>query len=239
MTLAGTLLQQNVEFLICDVIIQLVNPGNPMIYCPRSMSVDMRTGIAAGEIEYGLMSAAAVQLAERYKMPSDVYGLAADSKVLDEQTAFEKAMVGLLPALAGANFLSGAGEIEMGVTASAEQLVIDDEMLGMIFRAVRGIEVNPETLAAELISRTGPGGHFLSAEHTRKYYSLEHHVLDLCDRTARADWQKAGSKDIVRRAHERAIRRLQDHSVESLDRDVEQEVQKILTQATRSSLRSS
>jgi trimethylamine--corrinoid protein Co-methyltransferase len=236
-TLAGTLLQQNVEFLICDVIIQLVNPGNPIIYCPRSMSVDMRTGIAAGEVEYGLMSAAAVQLAERYKMPSDVYGLAADSKVLDEQAAFEKAMVGLLPALAGANFLSGAGEIEMGVTASVEQLVIDDEMLGMIFRAVRGIDVNTETLAAALIGKTGPGGHFLSAEHTRKYYSSEHHVLELCDRTARADWQKAGSKDIVRRAREKANRLLKDHSVESLDRDVEEEVQRILREVTRKSQR--
>jgi len=232
-TLAGTLVQQNVEFLTCHVIVQLINPGNPVFYCPRSMCMDMRTGIAAGEVEYGLMSAAGVELAAHYKMPSDVYGLAADSKVLDEQAAFEKAMIGLLPALAGANFLSGAGEIEMGVTASVEQLVIDNEMLGLIFRAVRGIDVNSDTLAADIIEEIGPGGHYLGAEHTRKYYSSEHHISDLCDRTARADWERAESKDMVRRAREKADKLLKTHFIEPLDREVEEEFQRILTEANR------
>jgi trimethylamine--corrinoid protein Co-methyltransferase len=234
-TLAGTLLQQNVEFLICHVIVQLINPGNPMIYCARPMCMDMRTGMTAGEVEYGLMSVAAVQLAARYRMPSDVYGLASDSKVLDEQVGSEKAMIGLLPALAGANFISGAGNIEMGVTASLEQLVIDNEMLGTIFRAVRGIEVNPETLAADLIERIGPGGHFLSTEHTRKYYLTEHHIPSLYDRTSRADWEKSGKKDIIQRAHEKWRELLMDHSVQPLDQDVEKEFQQVLSEVDRNS----
>lgn len=232
-TLAGTLVQQNVEFLICHVIVQLINPGNPVFYCPRPMCMDMRTGTSAGEVEYGLMSTACVQLASHYKMPSDVYGLAADSKVLDEQTAFEKAMIGIMPALAGANFLSGAGEIEMGVTASPEQLVIDNEMLGIIFRATQGINVNTETLAMDIIEKTGPGGHYLSAEHTRKYYSMEHYMPQLCDRSARADWEKAESKDMVRRARDKVDTILREHSVEPLDRDTEKELQKILTEANK------
>jgi len=234
-TLAGTLLQENVEFLICHVIIQLVNPGNPTIYCPRSMCMDMRTGMAAGEVEYGLMSAAGVQLAEHYGMPSDVYGLAADSKTLDEQAASEKAMIGLLPALAGANFLSGAGNIEMGVTASVEQLVIDNEILGIIFRAARGIDVNDETLATDIIEKTGPGGHYLSNEHTRAHYSLEHHIPTLYDRTARADWEKSGKKEMVQRAREKAKRLLRDHSIQPLDAHVEREFQSILSEANRES----
>ncbi len=235
-TLAGTLVQQNVEFLICDVIVQLVNPGNPVFYCPRSVGMDMRTGFSAGGVEYGLMSAASVQLAMHYKMPSDLYGLAADSKVLDEQTAFEKAMIGLMPALAGANFLSGAGEIEMGVTASPEQLIIDNEILGLFFRAARGISVNSETLAQDLIEKIGPGGHYLSAEHTRKYYSIEHHISELCDRTVRAEWEKAQSKDIVQRAREKASKLLRDHSVQPLDHDIEKEFQSILSKADKDSL---
>jgi trimethylamine--corrinoid protein Co-methyltransferase len=232
-TLAGTLVQENVEFLICHVIIQLINPGNPTIYSPRPMCMDMRTGMSAGEVEYGLMSAAGVQLAAYYKMPSDVYGLASDSKTLDEQAASEKAMIGLLPALAGANFLSGAGNTEMGVTASIEQLVIDDEILGMIFRAARGIDVNSETLASSIIEKTGPGGHYLSDEHTRTYYSLEHHIPALYDRAARADWEKSGRKDMVRRARERANKLLKDHSVQPLDAEVEKEFQHILSEADR------
>ena len=232
-TLAGTLAQQNAEFLACHVIVQLINPGNPVFYCPRPMCMDMRTGTSAGEVEYGLMSTACVQLATHYKMPSDVYGLAADSKVLDEQTAFEKAMIGIMPALAGASFLSGAGEIEMGVTASPEQLVIDNEMLGIIFRATRGINVNTETLAMEIIEKIGPGGHYLSAEHTRRHYSMEHYMPQLCDRSARADWEKAESKDMVQRARDKVDTILREHSVEPLDRDTEKELQKILTEANR------
>ena len=232
-TLAGTLVQENIEILACHVIAQLVNPGNPTIYSPRPMCMDMRTGMAAGEVEYGLMSAAGVQLADYYKMPSDVYGLASDSKTLDEQAASEKAMIGLLPALAGANFLSGAGNTEMGVTASLEQLIIDNEMLGMIHRAVRGINVNNETLAAEVIQRTFPGGHYLSDEHTRTYYSREHYIPPLYDRNARADWKRLGSKDIVQRAHEKAKKLLRDHSVQPLDNDVEKKFQNILSEADR------
>jgi len=232
-TLAGTLVQQNVEFLICHVIVQLVNPGNPVFYCPRPMCIDMRTGLTAEEVEFGLMSAAAVQLAAHYKIPSDVYGLATNSKVLDEQAALEKAMIGLMPALAGANFLSGAGAVEAGVTASPEQLIIDNEILGLIFRVAKGIEVNPETLAADIIEKKGPGAHYLGAEHTRRYYSSEHHIPELCDRTVRADWERAKSKDIVGRAREKAGKLLKDHSVEPLDRDLEKELQRMLTEANK------
>ena len=232
-TLAGTLVQQNVEFLMCHVIVQLINPGNPVFYCPRPMCMDMRTGLSAEGMEFGLMSAACVQLAAHYKMPSDVYGLDTDSKVLDEQAAFERAMIGLMPALAGANFLSGAGAIEGGVTASPEQLVIDNDILGLIFRAVRGIDVNPETLAEDVIEKVGPAGHYLGTEHTRKYYALEHHIPELCDRTVRAEWERAKSKDIVSRAREKVRKILEEHSVEPLDNDVEKELQNILTEANK------
>jgi len=196
-TLAGTLVQQNAEFLISHAIVQLVNPGNPVFYSARPMSMDMRTGVSAEGMEFGLISAASVQLAKYYGVPSDVYGLSTNSKTPDEHTAIEKSMVGLLPALAGANFLSDGGAIDMGMTASPEQLVIDNEILDMIFRASRGIDVNPETLAVGLIEKIGPGGHFVSDEHTRKYYVAEHFVPKLCDRTVRADWERAGSKEIV------------------------------------------
>ncbi len=235
-TLAGTLVQQNAEFLIGHVIVQLANPGNPVGYAARPFCMDMRTGVSAnGAVESGMMSVAAVQLARYYNIPSDVYGLGTNSKTLDEQTAFEKALVGLLPALAGANFLSGAGGIEGAVTCSLEQLVIDNEIFDLIFRAARGIDVNSDTLAYELIGRIGPGGHFLGDEHTRKHYLSEHYVPELSDRTARAEWEKAGSRDIVSAARQKAERILKEHSVEPLDRDVEKEFDTILTEANKES----
>jgi len=237
-TLAGTLVQQNAEFLISHVIVQLVNPGNPVLYSARAMCMDMRTGVSAVGVEFGLMSVAAVQLARYYDVPSDVYGLSTNSKIMDEQIAFEKAMVGLLPALAGANFLSGAGMVEAGMTFGLEQLIIDNEIFHLIFRAARGIDVNPDTLAADLIEKIGPAGHYLSDKHTRKYYLSEHYVPYLSDRATRADWERAGSKDIVGRARERADKILKEHSVEPLDRDVEKELERILAEADKELTRS-
>jgi trimethylamine--corrinoid protein Co-methyltransferase len=233
-TLAGTLVQQNAEFLISHVIVQLANPGNPVMYAGRPVAIDMKTGASAfGAVEYGMMSAATVQLARHYNMPSDVYGLSTTSKIPDEQTAFEKAMNGLMPALAGANILSGAGGIESGVTSSPEQLVIDDEIFALVFKAARGIDVNPETLATDLIEKIGPGGHYLSEEHTRKYYFTEHYLPNLSDRKARADWEKRGGKDIVYLASEKAGEILREHSVQPLDRDIEKELDRILTDADK------
>jgi trimethylamine--corrinoid protein Co-methyltransferase len=233
-TLAGTLVQQNVEFLISHVVVQIANPGSPVIYAGRPVAIDMRTGTSAfGAVEYGMMSAATVQLAKRYNIPSDVYGLSTTSKVPDEQAAYEKAVNGLMPALAGANILSGAGGIESGVTASSEQLIIDNEIFALLFRSARGIEVNPDTLATELIEKIGPGGHYLSEGHTRKYYFTEHYLPKLSDRKARADWEKAGSKDIVESASEKVRQILKEYSIVTLDRDIERELDVILSRADK------
>ena len=233
-TLAGTLVQQNVEFLISDVIVQLTNPGNPVMYAGRPVAIDMRTGTSAfGAVEYGIMSVGTVQLARHYEMPSDVYGLSTTSKVPDEQAAFEKAMNGLMPALAGASLLSGAGSIESGVTSSPEQVVIDNEIFGLIFKAARGIDVNPDTVAMDLIEKIGPGGHYLSEEHTRKYYFTEHYLPKLSDRRARADWEKGGGKDIVNSASLTVEEILSKHLAEPLDRNIEKQFDRILTEADK------
>jgi trimethylamine--corrinoid protein Co-methyltransferase len=233
-TLAGTLVQTNAEFLISHTIIQLANPGSPEFYAARPVAMDMRTGSAAfGAIEFGMMSAAAVQLARRYNIASDLYGLSTDAKTLDEQAAYEKALIGLLSSLSGADFLSGAGDVESGVTASAEQLIIDNEILALIVRATNGIRVDADTLAAELIQKIGPGGHYLSEPHTRKHYFSEHYAPQLSDRRTRPDWSKAGHKDLVRVAHEKVDAILKQHSVEPLDRDMESQFETILSEADK------
>lgn len=174
-TLAGSLAQLNAEFLAGLVLVQVVRPGIDVKYTARPMPMDMRTGTATfGAIETGLMSAAIVQLAKRYRVCSDVYGLGTRSKALDEQTAYEKALNGLLVGLAGADLIAAAGLLEDALTSSAEQLVIDNEILGMIFRAVQGITITADTLAFEIISAIGPGGSFLTEPHTLAYMRKEY-----------------------------------------------------------------
>jgi trimethylamine--corrinoid protein Co-methyltransferase len=231
-TLAGSLVQQNAETIAGLVMIQLVNAGTPFMYCPRVFPIDMLSGMTSSGVEVGLLSAGCVQLAKYYGFPSDVYGLDTSSKTLDEQAAFEKGINGIIPALAGANILSGAGSIEGGITVSYEQLVIDDEIFGMIFRAVKGIEVDEEKLATDVIAKVArEASNFLQQRHTLKHFRLEHYHPKLSDRAARSRWKEIGAKNIAEVAREQAKTILAEHHPQSLDKDVIKKIEQILKRA--------
>ncbi len=233
-TLAGSLVQQNAEILAGLVMIQLVKEGTPVLYCPRVFPIDMLSGMTSSGIEVGLLSAGCVQLAKYYDIPCDVYGLDTSSKTLDEQVAFEKGLNGILPALAGANMLSGAGCIEGGITVSYEQLIIDDEVFGMIFRAVKGIEVDEERLAVDVIAKVvDESSDFLRQRHTLKYFRQEHYLPKLTDRTSRSRWQEMGSKKMVEVAREKVRKMLAEHQPLPLDREVVRKIEKTLKKATK------
>ncbi len=233
-TLAGTLVQQNAEMLAGITMVQLLNPGNPVQYSPRCIPLDMLTGQACYGIEATMMNVGCVQLAGYYGLPCDVYGLDTDSKILDEQSGLERAMGGLLPALAGADSLSGAGCIEGGITASYEQLVIDDEIFGMIFRAAKGIDVDEDKLAADVIVKVvKESSNFLEQKHTLKHFQSEYFRPKLASKDARARWEKLGSQSIVEVARERVKKILAEHQPLPLDEDASKKVEEIVKTATK------
>lgn len=233
-TLAGTLVQQNVEMLAGITMVQLLNPGNPVQYSPRCIPLDMLTGQACAGVESPLMSVGCVQLAKHYGLPSDVYGLDTDSKTLDEQVSIERTMSGLLPALAGANALSGAGCVEGGITVSYEQLVIDDEIFGIIFRAVRGIDFDEEKLAVDVIKKVVlESSNFLQQKHTLQHFQSEYFMPKLLNRAARARWERMGSKSIVDVAREKAKKILAEHQPPPLEEDAKKRIAEILKAATK------
>jgi len=234
-TLAGTLVQQNAEMLAGITMVQLLNPGNPVLYSPRCIPLDMLTGQACYGIEATMMNVGCVQLAHYYGLPCDVYGLDTDSKILDEQAGLERAMAGLLPALAGADSLSGAGCIEGGITVSYEQLVIDDEIFGMIFRAAKGIDVSEEKLAIDVITKVArEASNFLEQKHTLKHFQSEYFRPKLASKEARARWEKRGSKSMVEVAREKVRKILAEHKPLQLDEDVRKRVEEIVKTATKS-----
>ena len=203
-TLAGNLVVQNVESLAGVMLTQMVNPGTPVFYGCISSIVDMKDmKYLSGAVEMGLMSAAASQMADYYDLPIYTTAGMTDSKTEDAQAGYESAVTSVLVALAGGNFLhDAAGFLEFATCVSLEKYVIDNEILGMVMRAVKGIEVNEDTLAFDVLRGMGPGGHFVSSRHTRKYMRKEHYVPGLCDRSVHADWSKADSPTTRERARE-------------------------------------
>jgi len=107
------------------------------------------------------------------------------------------------------------GMLELGITFDLTQLVIDNEIARMVRIAIKGIEVNDETIALEAIKQVGPGGNFLSAKHTLRHMKEQSHSK-LIDRKMRESWESSGSKDMVERAHEELLSILKNHKPEPL-----------------------
>jgi trimethylamine---corrinoid protein Co-methyltransferase len=137
-----------------------------------------------------------------------------------------------MAALAGANQIYGAGMIESGVTFDGAQLVIDDEIAGMIKHCVMGMPVSDETLAVEDIARVGAFGDFLSLDATLKHMR-SHSQPRLMDRRVREDWQAGGATDLYARARARALEIVEGHRAEPLDPDAAQRIRRIVEGADR------
>ncbi|MFC1958153.1 trimethylamine methyltransferase family protein [Chloroflexota bacterium] len=203
-TLAGNLVIQTVDSLMGVMLAQIVNPGTPTIFGSVATNTDLRNlRYLAGSVEMGLINAAGAQMAQFYQLPFYATGGMTDSKVLDSQSGYESSLTSLLCALAGANFIhDAAGLMEFAMTVSYEKFVIDNEILGMVMRAVEGIRVDDDTLAFDLIKQVGPGGNFVTAKHTRQYMRSEHYRPSLSDRESREDWESKGKRVTWERASE-------------------------------------
>ncbi len=203
-TLAGTLVIQNCDGLFNIALTQLANPGAPVIYGSVATSVNLYdVGYLGGPVESGMINAATSQLARYYKLPFYSTAGISDSKTLDTQCGYETAINNLLVALAGGDFIhDAAGLMEFATTVSKEKLVMDNEILGMVLRAVKGIQVNEKTLAFDTIRNAGPGGSFIADRHTRRFMYKEHFFTKLSDRDSRKNWIEKGSRTTAQKAHE-------------------------------------
>jgi len=204
-TLAGNLVVLNVDTLAGVMLAQLANPGAPTLYGSVASTADLFSlKYLSGSVEMGLLNAAAAQMAQFYRLPYYATAGMSDSKINDTQAGYESAITNVMVALAGGNFIhDAAGFLEFCMTASYDKMVIDNEILGMVMRAVDGIRVNDETLAFDLIKKAGPGGHFVAASHTRRHMHAEQHLAQLSDREDRPQWQSEGAKDTKTRATEK------------------------------------
>lgn len=221
-TLAGTLTALHAETLAKIVLAQLVNPGTPIMYACTASSTDPRTmRYITGSVEMGLLNAAATQMAQYLNLPNYTTAGMSDSKAVDAQNGYEKAISSLMVALAGSNFIHDtAGLVEFAMTASYKQYVVDNEINGMVMRAVQGIDVDDDTIALDLFRKVGPGGNFVAQRHTAKYVREEHFIPTLSDRTTRGEWAEKGRLDTEERAIELAKELLARHRTSPLPKEL-------------------
>lgn len=233
-SLAGSIAQQNAEVLAAVVLTQLVHPGLPMIYCGRLAMMEPRTGSSVwGGVELGLASAATVQVGHKYGLPVNVYGFSTNAHTLEIQNGYERALNAVIPALAGADELSGIGEMGAGVMGSYAQMVCDDEIAASVQRLRRGFIVDEDALGVEVIAAVmNSSRNFLGQKHSIKYMrSGEIFFTDLAERRPWDAWDREGRESMAERAQVEAERILAEHEVSPLNKDQEKDLDSLMEEA--------
>jgi trimethylamine--corrinoid protein Co-methyltransferase len=225
--LAGTLVQVVAETLATLLLTNLISPGHPTTFAAWPFVSDLRTGsFTGGGGEQAVLAAAGVQLGNFYDLPTTCGAGMSDSKLPDYQAGYEKAITNLLAGMAGANYVGEAAGMQASLMGcSFEGFVLDNDMLGSVERAIRGIEVTDETLSYDVIEETVLGaGHFLGTDQTLNLMESEFYYPTLADRSPYGQWQEEGSVDIRDRAETKTREILSTHYPQYLDGDLDKKI---------------
>jgi trimethylamine--corrinoid protein Co-methyltransferase len=167
-----------------------------------------------------------------YELPTWGFGGCSASKLADEQAVNEAATYIMMAGWAGTNLVHDVGYLEFGLTYSFDLLVMCDEFIGQVRRMMEGIRVDKENLAVDSIKRVGPGGHFLSDDHTLDHFR-ENWQPDLTDRRTYEDWKIRGAKSMGQLAKEKIKKIMESHQPELLSPKVEAEIERVLERAKK------
>ncbi len=235
-SLAGMLAQQNAEFLAGVVLHQASNPGAPVVYGTFSGGFDMRyTKLALGGPELSLITCASQQLCDRYGIPMGyATGGITDSPVSDIQTGIEKTFGILSAALSGVDVIHDgvSGLLSAGMTTSLEQMVVDHDICSSIEFFLHGIPVNKNTLAEELIDSIGPGGNFMTSDHTANEFRKSLFISPMRARNLDHVHTFENKSYLLENAYNRAKKLLSDYQPVKVGVDIELEINKIINEAS-------
>jgi len=241
MSLAGAIVVGNAENLATLTLAQLVRPHSPVVYSGWACVMDpvtSRFSYGAPEFAMGANCLNAA-MASYYDLPCYGFGGCTDAKTPDAQAGAEVMMNCLVAGLSGVSLIHDCGYLAGGSVGSMEMAVIDNEIIGYVERILRGVRVDDETLAVDIIEAVGPQGHFMSNKHTLDNIRKELYVPKLFDRTSEATWMKKGKKEVHDAARDQAKRILKEHRPKPLDNDIKQKISEIVRRAEKELVKSS
>jgi trimethylamine---corrinoid protein Co-methyltransferase len=231
-TLAGTAVQALTESLFGIVLSQLRRPGASLIIGGLMSNMDMLTTVYCyGSPEMALLSAAYTQITKWLGLPEYETAGCSDSKIFDEQSAMEATFNIATAAMVGGNMIHDVGYLEQGLTSSMDMMVASDEIIDMVKRILRGVPVNDDTKALNVMDKVGPGGHYLDHEHTYTRFKTDIWRPKYIDRQNFENWEKAGSKPYHQRIRERVIEILETETEPLLDEKMFAELRRICEHA--------
>ena len=224
--IAGTAAQEMAESLAGITLAQLVNPGVPCVCGGTSCASDMRTGgVSLGGPESLQLTAMAAQMAEHYGLPCRYGGNLTDSYSVNAQSGYESTLLMAAPVISGAHFIHQAcGILGAYAAVSLEKFIIDEEVCGMIKRAVAPLEITDEIINTDLIRRVGPCGSYMMQPETAMKCRTAFFPSQLSRRSTYEDWTAKNNGDIVARAAEYVNKRIESYQRPDMDPGVEKDL---------------
>jgi len=202
-TIAGSAVVNNAEFVSGATLVQLAHPGAKVIHGGGPTAMDMNSGAYASNSPEALLQRGCQgHMADFYGVPAWYGAGATTAKEPGIQSAYENTLAMFMAYANGADVTFGTGLLDGSRILCLENMVVDDEIIGMVKRILSGVEVSEETLAVELIKKMGFNGNYLFDNHTRK------HVRELWQaklgETGNYDgWKNAGAKSTTEKAQEK------------------------------------
>jgi trimethylamine--corrinoid protein Co-methyltransferase len=221
-TLAGTMLLHNVEFLSGLVLFQAVKPGTPVIYGTGASQLDMQTGRYGAGPDGQRLQLGLREMARFYNLPVNLAGLGTAASDLDAQYGHEATAYTLLATLAQADEIYSVGLLGSAQILSLDKMVLDHHLIQQIEAMLGPTPIDEAHLQAEVIERVGIGGHYLSQPETRAFTRREYVPR----------WPPAG-RSMLEVAHAEALRILESHEAPPLPGGAERAIEQLVVEADR------
>ena len=229
-TITGTLVQHTAETLSGVVISQLSSPGAPMLYGGSPAAFDIRYETTPmGAIETMMIDCAYNEIGKYLNIPTQAYISLSDAKHLDSQAGLESGIGATLAALSGINNISGPGMLDFESCQSLEKLIVDNEICGMTFRMVEGIEPKEDFPALPHFKELLQEGHLLISDHTMKYRESELTMPGkVINRANLSRWESEGERTVNDVAHAEVKELINTYEPTSLSEDVKNELVQLI-----------
>lgn len=231
-TPAGIALMACAEVMAMILMAQIIAPGTPCVATPLLFEMDMLTTVttqSAMSTTMGRMIA--MQLfSEGYGIPCHTYGTGTDSCTMDAQAGFEQASLSHMVALSGASVLGGAGQIETAKAINPLQLIIDNDVFGMVKQLKKGFVVDEEAVDWADVIALGEHEGFVDKKHTFKHFRDGYRTKTF-SRDSRTAWAGKGGKDIAARAKDQYELVKQNYEPVNLTPEVREALDSIVKRA--------
>jgi trimethylamine--corrinoid protein Co-methyltransferase len=200
------------------------------VYTSFARGMDMKSGnISMACPEFGILKVALAQMGKHLDLPIRMPSMLRDAKVLDAQAGFETGMTGTVTGLV-ADLMDGM-QLDMDLVVDFPDLIFCDDCMAGIRRMARDLVVNEDSLALEVMKAVGPGGTFLSEDHTFENFRQELWTPKLLERRNWDLWETDGSRDIFNVAEEKVLEMLAEKPTALLSTEVEKQIDEVVKKA--------